>query len=349
MSSQFKFKDNNSSSSATSFESNQEVIQCTHCHTRYSVGSDKVSGLTNPKFHCFRCDNIFTITGSSNLMPKEKNIKKEENLDWQLGFNSNIKVKESQDDWKVSEEINIEKENSQMDLGFSIKNEYQNLVENIGEEKERFTVGKSLNPYLNYEPQEKVAKKQKIKFSLPKINFNIQSNSKNEKSNFTYLMLPFFIALAIIITLSIVIRNYPAKTSEILNFIVSTDAQTPPAGVGVRDLRIKEISLDNGENIRILEGIVYNNSSVRTNKVTLEGVLFDKTGNAVSRQKIALNANLSDIKLKTLNKELLSDMQKNSNKKIVLNPSDKHSFAIAFLDNSIQDIAYFSGRVYSIG
>jgi len=48
------------------------VIQCPNCHTKFAVETSQIESYELPRFHCSRCDNVFSFEeGPSNVTSYE--------------------------------------------------------------------------------------------------------------------------------------------------------------------------------------------------------------------------------------------------------------------------------------
>ncbi|RIL11391.1 MAG: hypothetical protein DCC75_02435, partial [Proteobacteria bacterium] len=50
----------NQVSKSTESHSNQVIVQCPNCQTKFGLDSSIVNGLEDPRFHCSRCDHVFS-------------------------------------------------------------------------------------------------------------------------------------------------------------------------------------------------------------------------------------------------------------------------------------------------
>ncbi len=432
-------------------ESENLVIQCQYCETRYSIPSESVVNSAASKFHCFSCDNIFEVEVGSKVPQAEAVIE-------QTGFNFNSELKSSttsslpsfqtkvtttnlsspnpasavlpapastkpsfgfNSSLKVTSEplvaVRTKKEESSVaeKMNFAISNKAPDLsARNIDSNQPRksfvfteFQKSISSKPELQL-PEAKSNSSWMVgsesagiklpnvsvkglfaKFSLPKIDpkkftnslpdlsfpkmslpsfsaprftskrFSSESFAKLNpgRANFgasTRLMVlvaPILLVLILLYLLTSIILTSPQSFSGYFGFATQSSRSYPLPGVGVKSLELKLVKLDNGENLQLLTGEFYNNSTKSINNPVIEGVLFDTKGQVLSRSLHTLDKDISKVQYASLDRKTLTELPISKEKdKFVLLPNQKQSFSFALSTDSEIQPTYYAGRVYSI-
>ncbi len=55
-----------------------KIIQCPSCNTKFALNSNQLAGIESPKFHCSRCNTIFSVDSESE--ETSQNVEKNESL-----------------------------------------------------------------------------------------------------------------------------------------------------------------------------------------------------------------------------------------------------------------------------
>ncbi len=50
-------------------QSSQKIIQCPNCQTKFGIDTSLIAGIEYPRFHCSRCDHVFTVEGLHTPAP----------------------------------------------------------------------------------------------------------------------------------------------------------------------------------------------------------------------------------------------------------------------------------------
>ncbi len=425
-------------------ESENLVVQCQYCETRYSIPSDSVINASSSKFHCFSCDNIFEVTlakavpalenpveqvgfnfnsGVNQSTPPVKSFQASmpDSRSYEstkgptmpapttkasFGFNSSLKVtsdapliavRNKKEETRASEKINFAMTNKSPDL--SVRNvksgeprksfvftEFQKSIANEPVLQAPAIKGSSawnLDQHLSNLKIPNVSVKDLVsKLALPKVNSKKFTNSLPELSfpkmalpsfsvpridsrNFRKLSLgksgvgastrilmllaPIVVVLILLYLLTNIILTSPQSFSGYFGFATQSSRSYPLPGVGVKGLELKLVKLDNGEDLKLLTGEFYNNSSKSIKDPVIEGVLFDTKGQVLARSFHTLDKDISGVQYASLDRKTLTELPNSKEKdKFVLLPNQKQSFAFALSADSEIQPTYFAGRVYSI-
>lgn len=426
-------------------ESDNLVIQCQYCETRYSIPSVSVTNSACSKFHCFSCDNIFEVelvnksepvqmptqqvgfNFNSNLKPSatlsstttQKQQTATQNLSFQtpvtvapvatkhsFGFNSSLKVtseplvavRTKKEETSVAEKMNFAINNKPADLSARtldtgtprksfVFTEFQKSISTKPElqiPETKSTSSWKVDSQLPRSNSASLSVKEMVaKLSLPKIDskkftyrlpdlsfpkmalpsFSVPRMSTAQlgrfslgRTNFTsltklvMLVAPILFVLMLLYLLTTIILTSPQSFSGYFGFATPSSRSYPLPGVGVKGLELKLVKLDNGENLQLLTGEFYNNSSKSINNPVIEGLLFDTKGQVLSRSLHTLDEDLSNVQYASLDRKTLTELPNSKEKdKFVLLPNQKQSFSFALSADSEVQPTYYAGRVYTHG
>ena len=131
--------------------------------------------------------------------------------------------------------------------------------------------------------------------------------------------------------------------------------KVPPAGLFLKNVKILNETLNNGENIKIITGRVLNDSDkvIYDDDILLEGILFDDDSNVLLSKQIKASSELGLHKtseLRALESGILEKMQNSkSGKKQRLTPGAHIRFAIVFTDSKkFKNATKYATRIYSV-
>lgn len=376
------------------------IVECTFCHTKYSVSPETIAGLSEPKFHCFCCDNVFVVEQQKQEEPPKKEEEvfvartpeirepvqpESQKEQMSFGFVSSLKIKHT-----VGQETatsvgsyhrekfkkEIARENQLSSFAQNNRDSFAPRSENrkpvsakfiFGEEPQKeevlpkiktpnlSTQMESLKSFFNNLTNSAGNIIPTLRFpkrKLPSFSLNYYNNYSRQFSDgvfkVLFLITPVVLTLISLFALTTWVNNDPAKFSSIFSFAAS-DLHIPPAGAGVKNLSYESITLDNGEEVHVLSGSVYNNSDDILNNVVLEGAIFDANGRILQRRKIELGAGLDAMKISSLDSKMIEKLHFSPpQSKISLQPEEGRSFSMAFWEDMRKEAVYFTGRIYTI-
>lgn len=187
---------------------------------------------------------------------------------------------------------------------------------------------------------------------LPSESMDVKSGARSIGQKLLRMCLlasPLLFALAVLYCLSLMTMSAPDKFSPVFNPIVSSNAQVSPPGVGVRSLVVEQVNLDNGSEVMVVKGKVYNNSEQTITNPVIEAALFDAEGGVMTRKVAKLSGNMAGVQLEALNTELLEQLHNfEGQAKIQLLPSEQKEFLVAFWQRMDSMPSFYTSRVYSV-
>jgi predicted Zn finger-like uncharacterized protein len=161
------------------------IIQCPACNTKFALNESQLNGLDNPKFHCSRCNTLFTLKNNEN--PVQEEIKADPVLESILD-SQNI---ESLDNDNSNEQINIDKESTLDDeIIFDSTIEDNDLNETV---EDNWYLGHETSIDLNPEVPDTIKYSNILsKSTYESTNFDLKKNVEEEKDEIEDSQLPLF-------------------------------------------------------------------------------------------------------------------------------------------------------------
>ncbi len=113
------------------------------------------------------------------------------------------------------------------------------------------------------------------------------------------------------------------------SWVARTDA-TLGRGLVLRGVRYSKVGLENGTQMGVISGSVYNGSGASVERATIEGVLFGRDGTELSRVKTVLGNRLSQAKIPTMTSDMIKDAQSERRaRNVSVRPGEGYPFVMA--------------------
>lgn len=161
--------------------------------------------------------------------------------------------------------------------------------------------------------------------SIPELSRNVA-----RKVPIVALAAPIFLCLlvlAITSWLSIIVPSLGGWMSD--TFVSRTEAHLG-RGLVLRGVSYSKITLENGTQMGIIAGSVYNGSGASIERATIEGIVFGRRGEELARVKSSLGNKLNSAKLSTLTAEMIQDLQsERRSRNISVRPGEGQPFVLA--------------------
>ncbi|MCC6932662.1 MAG: DUF3426 domain-containing protein [Deltaproteobacteria bacterium] len=161
------------------------------------------------------------------------------------------------------------------------------------------------------------------------------------------LPLLFFIALWYS---GVNMKEIPALLDKILQ--ISSTPKIPPVELELVNVVSDYITLDDGKQIVVVSGKVYNATNITFNDVQIESAVYDKNNRLLAKIIVPLFNNLSTTtggpaKLNSLKLDVINALQNKAAGGQELKPSHYVPFRVVFVEQ-VDNASYFSTRVYSV-
>lgn len=366
-----------------SSESQPLIIQCTSCHTKFAVPRKIVGDANHPRFHCSRCDTVFTLDRS--ILGLETPVERDQfkfsfgtpedtvtlsNVHSPTPINSRFEETEekielttpqfeggviAQDDYEPI---------SDAQLGPDILNslsESQSIQSEVPDVQTAMTIPEieepmgyeSLRSLRNQQPQEALGEIRHANPREPK-----EQEKRKIISEFFFsaltpkqlLSATFALSLIVIATGTLWVTMSPLSADATLTPLNSGAVFPPPPNAYIQATTIKKLHIDSGETVSVITGMLRNDSPTTLKNVIVEGILYDSQGGVLVRRQVPIAASLGRSRIQSLSIDMIEDLQNS--------PPAKHStvrsgtqseFTIVIPENTqIADARFYASRIYSV-
>jgi predicted Zn finger-like uncharacterized protein len=168
------------------------------------------------------------------------------------------------------------------------------------------------------------------------------------RSFWKMLVAPSLGFLAIMGITSIALFNSSSLSQHITKAFVPGALEAAPSELYIKNSKFEKVTLDNGEIIRVVSGVIVNSSERSFRAIEIEAALFDGTGKAIGTYRANAANTLAKTKINSLTPEMIDNLQAASTpKRLVLRPSENKEFAIALRGDQFARAQHFGARIYS--
>lgn len=354
------------------------VIQCPSCHTKFAVESSQIESYELPRFHCSRCDHVFSF--DDGPAPKveqfQETVQPSIAIPRSLDRNfSSVPPHENLGDDGASLTSRIEKfeneETEQMAFDFAAPKQTTSVQAKSSalweERPERLP---ELTPYKGEDiiirrpeepPQQprtrvspfEIPKPQPLQSSLASGAAISAVQARKEITpwgGLLYIIAPIFGFLAALFLISLLIASDPSGigASASLTLAPSSPAAPPPE-LFVASASYEEVTLDNGEILPVVSGRIQNRSGETFKDAMIEAILFDKEGKEILTSRSVASSPLIRTRIKALSPEMIKNLQTSGrNRKFALKPGDGSDFVMVLFGEGAEKAASYLVRIYSV-
>lgn len=341
------------------------VIQCPKCQTKFAVDAKLIMGLEAPKFHCSRCDHVFSSSEFNQSYLPFKEL--QSSLQSNSGQDDSLELKQTVQQAKnrlSSKSLEIPKE-----FAIERRTKAPHESEPVPERDDQqvtfdFFEDKPFEPEASFKSHDisfsdfpKSSIESALQDGLPtkpypglKRRTSLSKLFQNESRwfNLALLVIPLAVLLLILTATSIYI-SLSGNNDNALAFIMPTRPLAPPLGLFIQNTKLETIVLDSGEKARVIKGTVVNDSDTTLRDLVIEALLFDKLGQQISNIRVNLSASLAEARIKALSPDMINELQKGRiSKQLELSPGDQSGFALVITDASVESARFYSARVHSV-
>lgn len=325
------------------------VIQCPECQTRFAIAPAAVRGVDSLKFHCSRCDNVFTQQ-VSELKPKEassaaaappppappkneapqitqveKSATQEKNL-------SIPKIAPAPQPAQFEEERPIIKATPVVPPAPAAEPTtimakpppaQSAFDDSTYQTSFKFPSGPtpaSINTInidsSNTKPLAASALEQRLNWieeNAPTEDWRLGDRYILTKHSggvgFLLLASPLVGFLLLLGALGWYLGSNPMSTQDLLRSAVPSLPIAAPEGVIVRNTNFNVITMENGEELPLVTGKITNSTDRSFDDVQIEAHVFDKSGNIIDHARIGIGNGLAQGRIRALSREMIAEMQ----------------------------------------
>jgi predicted Zn finger-like uncharacterized protein len=369
-------------------EGRQVIVQCPGCQTKFLVGSASLKGVDFPRFHCSRCDNLFSLdanllgadgTPESALPPPAHPTAPLQNDLFSDDHAPAVAVEEipmgtvtrelapppAIDDFAPVAESAVK------GLRFEPPSPPSPRVGSTRGIEIPKGIDGSPRVAPPVETRGEPSLENQIEFdfiasSIPADRLFEESprytaNSAPLQRELTPVrravgwrgIAPFGLSmlgcLALLGIFAFSIGNNRAYDTQVLNTLFPNAPQVASPDLRIIDTSFEKVPLSNGETIHLITGTVVNDSTEDVSNVVLEGLTFDGTGKVVSSAKVTSGATLAHSRLQSLTPDIIVKLQSGKNSRpLRIRAGDSERISLALTDAAARDARFFSARVYSV-
>ena len=353
-------------SSSSVIPAGSTVVQCPGCRTRFAVDKRSINQAEFPRFHCSRCDHVFSLGEGQAATPEAPHLSQAleqfeaaskraassaEGMALQIPREFPDAIASS----APHEALNAERElcEPQMAFGFSSRGAA------VSKAAENDQLNWLKEPEIDSAVRPSSARElfdRDLPNPLPEIlnAHSLELPPNKTLSGWRALVassVPILLVLLLLGALGMYVPrdSFTARILSMLSF--STQAQPAPAGLTLNESAFRTIALDSGEEISLVEGKLENQTVSDFKHVRIETVLFDRSGTAVFSKITSLGSGLAHSRIKSLSTEMIQKMQTGApTRKAALLSGAGSDFAIAFTANELAGIKpeFYSARIYSV-
>lgn len=162
------------------------------------------------------------------------------------------------------------------------------------------------------------------------------------------LVAPSLGFLAILGVASIALFNSSSLSQYFTQAAVPGALEAAPSELYIKNSKFDKVTLDNGEIIRVVSGVIVNSSERSFRAIEIEAALFDGAGKPLGTYRANAANTLAKTKIDSLTPEMIDHLQATSTpKRLILKPSENKEFAIALRGDQFARAQHFGARIYS--
>lgn len=316
------------------------VIQCPACNTKFAVETATVANIEDPRFHCSRCDNVFelNIRAISEEAYKDLQKIKEKPI--------HNPVQPSQDSF-VFEFTDVEVEEKEDRILARGEDENGHKFEvSVGSGELQDSISDELAPISDHEigddlflgldakssesswiktkaspSEEPMGYETLSRFTLgdpSSINSVIENEIKkswipslNISSNHPVLLfsIPCIFLILLFTTIAVFSSFWPSSVLNVSEYIIGDKFEKFPKDLFVTQSSYKQLILDSGETVSVIQGKLTNKSNSIVTDILLEGAIFDKYGDIIQKKKAHAASSLNKSRMQSLSLRMVEDLQ----------------------------------------
>ncbi len=341
------------------------VVQCPTCQTKFAVEGDVVAQHESPRFHCSRCDSVFTLEesrigahsstqaeqlslgdmrGAATSPPTAAakhpalglEIPKSVSAATVTAPHENISNEEEPD---LLEDLSPEE---QIEFGFAKQYEARTRsdYDDFSLEGAEPDYRSQLEP--NY--AEFAEQGQSLAQALSVENTRIVGSWKG----FLVLIAPLSIFILTLVFVGLFLGSNHETGRDVLRAVSGPVPETPPSGLVIKNAKYRPVVLHDGEKIGVIYGRLENGSGYKLSNIILEGLLFNSLGSPVSQIRTDAASTVKGARVKSLSSDIIRELQAVKDAEFTLAPGESKDFALALLDGAIENGSFYTVRIYSV-
>jgi predicted Zn finger-like uncharacterized protein len=353
------------------------VVQCPACQTKFAVDSSAITAVSNPRFHCSRCDHVFSVSAIAEggapfqdlqqpeqiQEPPQPQITKPAVNPSTLDFFENATqasvfgVDDTGEDFSASVMNEEPIDSSELpDDVFDYSSDLENSKQQIGDHL--FDFGLTGAKSLEEEPMGYGSLTRAESSPIPKIETTDNSIDPLLKKavvkappSYKLLLAPSFASIILFGAIAIISMVSPKTITNLSNGFIAAKEHTLPTDLYVKKASLKRVVLDSGETVSVITGKVKNDSSLAIKELFLEAAIFDPKSKLLEKRKAHVASALTKSRVQSLTPQMLEDLQNaKPARSFNLKPNQEGDFTIVVPEpqaiNSLPPTSFVT-RIYS--
>lgn len=354
--------------------SSRLLIQCPECRTRFSLDGHVLKGIEVPRFHCSRCDHVFTLEPDTKLETIESEDSARSRLKRALGPVKRLGWDRGRPQEEAPHERVEEPENKVLEMPRAFKEELSftppeqeeaEIVEEVKKSEipprkkdDAFAEPEAsfVRPSTTPKPEPRIRTAVVEKASKPP-HESAQYEADEETtapwkqyweialskvsalkmpSGLIWLLTPVVAVLSVLVVLTMSLRSEGAMAKVIAEKMFSATPKVAPPDLVVQDTDFQRVVLENGEAVYVVRGKLNNSTQHSFSAVDVQAFAFDSSGNLIKTSIAPAGNNLLSAKLPALTSKAVGAMQREV-KGFQLKPGESKEFIVALLESDDGD------------
>ena len=334
----------------------QTVIECPRCQTKFSVETAGIAAIENPRFHCSRCDALFSLpeevaplieakseptpkAAPAPMQPARKEREREITPPTSKVTPPTVIEEKplSPDDFSFGHSTNV------TTFPTPKQRELPLQVRPLPDATSAKRPTPSVLPTLPSQERLKAGLQLKPRLSSPQAN-------ATRWQGFMILAAAPTLSFVFLLFISFVARTYPGFGNALALGIPGIPSlnpkEVPPPSLMIKSARFDTLPLADGSKVPAVIGRVTNASNQSFSAVQIEALSFDPRGEVLGSTTIPLRLISDRNKITGLDTQQLKELLTKTPPKGAVRPGDELTFVVPLLDQGTR--RYFSARVYSV-
>jgi len=341
------------------------IIQCPSCQTKFAVPTKSIpkekSTKKNPRFHCSRCDGIFSHSmesfesQDSSPQHQESNSSKQEAKSTESSAAKSATVKNAA--------VDFSEDAVQMELPLGTKLKSVSKPPAYEDPKrEADMLAETQELIFSEMPAKPAAQKKHSPFSKEALLKEISSRQKASENpavveetgswrGFRRILAPAVMTLLLIIIFSLSLSANLSPSISVVDKLMAGQHHVPPPELFISNLSYNRVRLLDGSEVPVVSGTLVNRTSSPVSEVVLEGIAFGQTGQFISSEKVgAASAGSSYEGFESMSTvaELRAMQSKNTPKNWKIMAGEQRDFSVAITGIEAESARFYSARVHSV-
>lgn len=322
------------------------IIQCPACRAKFALPASALDGVEFPRFHCSRCDHIFSQEESMVETevppppPEPAPRAATRSLEVPRAYDPKHPAAAPQENAPPVDQTSdpLRRNAAQMEFDFSTPRRK--------EDAHAWAVGE-LDPDLEY--REAAPAKALSKLPAQAAWEALRRDRTDRWRGVWYLSAPILVFLAMLWGLSRALKADASFSDALSQRIFPNAERAAPPGLLISGLKHRATALDDGERIHLISGTLENHAGETVRDVMLEALTFDAAGRKIAQAKVNAGSTLAGSRVKDLNLPMVREIQARvPAQRFEIKPDERVKFAIAVRADADRPAHFYTARVYSV-